>query len=106
MKIVHSTLLTLLLAGAAQAEWTKKDYSTEYDSCLSSCDRNHPKEHDKCGSYCTCVTDGLQARFADRDQITRQVIQQKMPDRIASLQKIANSCNQKQWGSAAWKLRF
>ena len=106
VKFVHSMLLATLLAGAAQAEWAKKDYSAEYDACLPACDKNHPNEHEKCVGYCKCVTGGMQAQFADHEQMTRQVAQQKIKDRIASLQKMANSCNHKQWGSPAWKLRF
>jgi hypothetical protein len=105
MKIVHC-MLAVLLTGAAQAEWAKKDYSAEYDACLPPCDQNHPKEHDKCLSYCTCVTDHMQTLFADHDRMTQQVIQQKTRDAIASLQKIANSCNLKHWGSAAHRLKF
>lgn len=105
MKIMHC-VLAVLLAGAAQAEWAQKDYSAEYDACLPPCDQNHPKEHDKCVSYCTCVTDRMQIQFSDHNQMTLQVIQQKKRDQIASLQKIANSCNLKQWGSAAHRLRF
>lgn len=106
MKIMHCILLATLLAGAVQAEWAKKDYSAEYDACLPPCDQNHPKEHEKCVSYCTCVTDGMQAHFANHDQMTREVIQQKMRDRIASLQKIANACNLTCWGSASHRLEF
>ena len=106
VKIVPYMLLAMVLAGAVRAEWPKKDYAAEYDACLSPCSRNHPKEHDKCVSYCTCVTDGMQARFADHGRLTRQVIGQKMREEIASLQKIANSCNLKLWGSAAQRLKF
>ncbi|WP_298256397.1 hypothetical protein [Bradyrhizobium sp.] len=106
MKIMRCVLLAVLLAGAAQAEWAKKDYSAEYDVCLPPCDHNHPKEHDKCVSYCACVTDGMQTHFTNHDQMTREVVQRKIRDQIASLQKIANSCNLKHWGSAAHRLRF
>lgn len=106
MKIVHCMLLAMLLAGAARAEWAKKDYSAEYDACLPPCDQNHPKEHEKCAGYCSCVTDGMQAHFANHDQMTREVIQQKTRERISSLQKIANSCNLKHWRSAAHRLQF
>ena len=106
MMFVRYALPAILLAGAAQAEWAKKDYSAEYDACLPSCDKNHPNEHEKCVGYCTCITDRMQARFADHAQMRREVIQQKMRDQVASLQKIANSCNQKHWGSPAGRLKF
>ena len=106
MKTLRYMLLAIIVAGAAQAEWAKKDYSAEYGACLPPCDKNHPNEHDKCVSYCTCVTDGMQTQFADHDQMTRQVNQQKLRDPIARLQKIANSCNLKHWKSAAQRLKF
>lgn len=106
MKIMYSTLLAILLFGAARAEWAKKDASAEYDNCLPRCDENNPKEHGKCVSYCECVTDGMQVQFADHDQLVRQVTDQKMPERVASLQKIANSCNQKIWKNPARRLKF
>ena len=106
MKIMHCALAAILLAGCAQAKWAKRDYSAEYDACLPSCEQNHPKEHDKCVSYCTCVTNAMQTQFSDHDQMTREVIRQRTHDQIASLQKIANSCNLKQWGSASHRLKF
>ena len=104
MKLVCYTLLAMLLAGSAQAEWAKQVYSAEYESCLPPCDKNSPKEHDKCVSYCTCVTDSMQAQFADHDRLAREAFQKKMPERIARLQRIVNSCNHKFWRTAARKL--
>jgi hypothetical protein len=109
MKMLRYTLMAMTamaVADAAQAEWAAKDYSAEYNACLPSCDNNHANEHDRCVSYCKCVTDGMQALFADHEQMTRQVTRQKNNDRTASLQRMADSCNHKQWGSPAWKLKF
>lgn len=107
MRFVHCALLAIwLCSSTAQAEWAKKDYSSEYDNCLPPCDKNNPKEHEMCVKYCGCVTDGMQGQFADHNQMTREVMLQKMPERIASLQKIANGCNHKYWGNPAQKLKF
>ena len=99
-------LLAILLTGSAHAEWAPKDYASEYDGCLPRCDKNNPHDHDKCVAYCRCVTDGMQAQFADRDRLMREVIEQKMADRIARLQKLANGCNQRIWGNPARRLKF
>ena len=104
LKFMCFALLALFFAGAAQAEWAKQVYSAEYESCLPPCDRNSPKEHDKCVNYCTCVTDNMQAQFADHDQLTRQAFAEKRRERIATLQRIVNSCNHKSWGTPARKL--
>jgi hypothetical protein len=106
MKQTAYVLLTVLLAIPAHAEWAKKDYATEYDQCTPACYKNNPKEHDKCDIYCRCVRDDMQVRFTDHDQLIRDVVQDKNADRIASLQKIANSCNQQIWGNSAKKLKF
>lgn len=106
MRQVACALLTLLLAIPAHAEWAKKDYDLEYDQCTPACYRNNPKERAKCDIYCHCVTEDMQTRFSDHALLLRDVIAQKNPDRIASLQKIANSCNQQIWGTTAPKLKF
>jgi hypothetical protein len=106
MKQVAYALLMALLAVPAHAEWAKKDYATEYDNCTPACYKNNPKAHDKCDSYCHCVTDGMQTQFSDHDQLMRDTVQQKMPDRIAALQRIANRCNQQIWGNPARKLKL
>ena len=99
-------LLPILLAGPAQAGWAQKDYISEYDGCLPSCDKTNPQEHDRCVSYCRCVIDGMQAQFGDHDQLMREVTEQKLADRIARLQKLTNSCNQQLWRNPARKLKF
>jgi len=106
MKRVHYLLIPILLASPAQAGWTQKDYAREYDRCLSGCDKNNPQEHDKCISYCGCAIDSTQAEFADHDQLTREVTEQKLADRIARLQKLTNSCNQRLWRNPARKLKL
>jgi hypothetical protein len=99
-------LLALLLVIPAHAEWTQRDYASEYDGCLPACDKNNPREHDRCVSYCRCVTDGAQTRFSDHNQFVRDIIQRKLPDQVAPLQKIANRCNQQIWKNPARKLKF
>ena len=106
MKRLRYVLLPIFLAGPAHAEWTQRDYASEYDGCLSHCDKNNPHDHAKCIAYCRCVTDGVQSGFASHDQLAREVIEQKLPDRIAILQKLANRCNQQIWGNPARKLKF
>jgi hypothetical protein len=106
MKQTAYALLMVWLLVPAHAEWAKKDYATEYDQCTPTCYKNNPKAHDKCDIYCRCVTDDMQAQFIDHDQLIRVVVQDKNADRIASLQKIANSCNQQIWGNPARKLKF
>src|SRR5579871_5219776 len=105
MKNLHFGLVAILLAGSAQAEWTKTDYAREYDNCLAACDKSNPREHDKCVSYCGCVTDGMEAQFSDRDRLTREAVQQKMPERIRSLQRLADHCNHQIWRNPARKLK-
>ena len=106
MKRARYVLLAILLAGPAQAAWTQQDYAREYDGCLAGCDKTNPREHDTCVSYCRCVIDGTQAQFADHDQLMREMTEQKLADRIARLQKLANSCNQQLWRNPARKLKF
>jgi hypothetical protein len=106
MKQTAYALLVAWLVVPAHAEWTKKDYASEYDNCTPACYKNNPKAHDKCDRYCRCVTDDMQTQFSDHDQMMRDVVQDKNADRIASLQKIANSCNRQIWGNPAKKLKF
>ena len=106
MKQTACALLTVCLIVPVQAEWAKKDYASEYDQCTPACYKNNPKAHDKCDSYCRCVTDDMQTQFSDHDQMIRDVVQDKNADRIASLQKIASGCNQQIWGNPAKKLKF
>jgi hypothetical protein len=106
MKRLGCALLPILLASPVHAEWTQKDYAGEHDGCLSRCDKNNPQDHAKCTAYCHCVTDRMQSEFAGHDQLAREVIEQKLPDRIAILQKLANRCNQQIWGNPARKLKF
>ena len=106
MKQLAYALLMVLLVGPARAEWAQKDYATEYDQCTPACYKNNPKQHDKCDTYCHCVTDDMQTRFSDHDQLVHDVVQDQNPDRIAALQKIANGCNQQIWGNPAKKLKF
>jgi len=98
-------LMLMLLAIPAHAEWAKKDYDFEYNQCTPACYKNNPKAHDKCDIYCHCVTDDMQTRYSDH-ALLKGVLEQKVPDRISMLQKIANSCNQQIWGNAARKLKF
>ena len=105
MKKVACVLLTVL-ALPAHAEWAKKDYAAEYDQCTPACYKNNPKQHDKCDSYCHCITDDMQAQFSDHDQLIRNVAQEKLPTSIAALQKIANGCNRQIWGNPARKLKI
>lgn len=106
MKQVVYALLAFLLAIPVHAEWAKKDYTSEYEQCTPACYKNNPKTHDKCDSYCRCVTDERQALFPDHDQLVRDAAKQTPPNRIVALQKIANSCNQRIWGNSAKKLRL
>ena len=105
MKKAAYALLMLALTVPAYAEWAKRDYDLEYDQCTPACYKNNPKEHDKCATYCHCVTDDLQRQFSDH-ALLQDVLEQKKPDRITGLQKIANSCNQRIWGNPARKLKF
>lgn len=105
MKGMHCALLAVFLLGSAQAEWTKKDYAREYDSCLPSCEKTNPREHDKCVAYCGCVTDGMQAQFSNHDRLTREAAQ-KLSARIATLQRLADHCTHQVWGNPARKLKF
>ena len=52
------------------------------------------------------VMDQMQTQFPDHDALEREATQEKRPDRIASLQMIANTCNQKAFGAPAKKLEF
>jgi len=98
--------LALFLAAPAYAQWAPQVYSTEYEACVPPCDQNNPSSHDKCTAYCKCVMDQMQSQFPDHDALEREATQEKRPDRIASLQTIANGCNQKSFGAPAKKLEF
>ena len=106
MGLLRCALLTLLLVTPAYAEWTKSDSVREYEACLPACDKNNPRDRDKCVSYCGCVTREVQARFSSHPQLIRQVVEQKLADAVAALQKITNRCNQQIFGNPARKLRI
>ena len=106
MKIPHCVLMALLAAYPAQAEWAQKDYASEYDACVPNCDKNNPREHEKCVSYCGCVTDQMQAQYLDHNQLVQDAVQQKLSGSIARLQRIADHCNHQTWGNPARKLKF
>lgn len=99
-------LLALFLAAPAYAQWAPQVYTTEFEACVPPCDQNNPTSHDKCTAYCHCVMDQMQSQFPDHDALEREATQEKRPDRIASLQTIANACNQKSFGAPAKKLEF
>lgn len=98
--------MALSLAGPTHAGWAQKDYAHEFESCVAGCDKSNPREHEKCVSYCGCVTDEMQVQFSDYDQFVRDTFERKRPDRVASLQKAANRCNLQIWKNPARKLRF
>ena len=106
MKPACGILLAILLLSPVHAEWARKDYASEYENCVPPCQKNNPRDQDKCLGYCRCVTDDMQTQFADHDLLMREVLEQKLPDRIAGLQKIANTCNKQVWGNPARKLKF
>lgn len=106
MRLARGALSALLLALPAHAEWKQQDLNNEYESCLPSCDKNNPRDHDHCIRYCHCITDGLQAEFSGHDQLVRDTTQLKLPDRIARLQRLANHCNHEIWKTPARKLKF
>jgi len=106
MKRIHFLLLPIWLAGPAQAGWTQKDYASEYDGCLSGCDKNNPQEHEKCVKYCRCLTEGMQTQFPNHDELVRQPAHGKLPERVAGLQRLADHCNHQIWGNPARKLKF
>jgi hypothetical protein len=98
--------LSLLLVRPVCAEWTKSDLTREYEACLSACDNANPRDHDKCVSYCRCVTEAVQARFSSHPQLIRDVVEQKLRDPVAALQKVTSRCNQHIFGNPARKLRI
>ena len=106
MKRLAAALPILLFAAVVHAEWAKQDYAREYDLCTPACYKNNPKQHDKCDSYCHCVTDDMQAQFSDHDRLMKDVVQERLPERIAGLQKIASRCNHQIWGNPARKLKI
>jgi hypothetical protein len=106
MKQVACTLLGLLLVIPARAEWKQTDNAREYEACIPECEKNSPREHDRCVNYCRCVTDRMQTQFPDRDRFLREVVEQKLPAPTADLQKIVNRCNQQIWKNPARRLKF
>lgn len=98
-------LLPILLTSSARAEWTKQDYASEFDGCLAGCDKNNRQEHEKCVNYCRCLADGMQAQFPSHDQLARDA-QQKLRERVAGLQRLADHCNHQIWGNPARRLKF
>ena len=98
--------LAPFLAAPAYAQWAPQVYTTEYEACVPPCDKNNPTSHGQCVSYCHCVMDAMQSQFPDHDALERAATQEKRPDSIASLQKIANTCNQKAFGAPARPLEF
>jgi hypothetical protein len=47
----------------------------------------------------------MQAEFSSHQQLVREVTQQKLPERAARLQRLADHCNHEVWKSAARKLK-
>jgi len=106
-RYAHRTLvLALFLTAPAYAQWAPQVYTTEFEACVPPCDSNNPTSHDKCVAYCHCVMDAMQSQFPDHDALEREATQEKRSDRIASLQAIANTCNQQAFGAPAKKLEF
>jgi 2-keto-4-pentenoate hydratase len=99
-------LLAFLLAAPGRAEWTKADMVREYEACLPACDITNPRDHDKCVSYCHCVTDAVEGRFSSHQQLIREVVEQKLREPLAALQKITNRCNRQIFGNPARKIRI
>jgi len=106
MKPFASALIVLFLAAPTRAEWTKKNYATEYGQCTPACYKNNPKAHDKCDNYCHCVTGDMQTQFPDHDQFVREVVAQRRTDYLTALQKIANNCNRHIWGTSVRRLKL
>jgi hypothetical protein len=102
----YAVMAIFLATTPAYAEWPPQAYSQEYDACVPACDKNNPSAHDKCTAYCHCVMDEMQTQFPDHAQLVRELTQEKRPDRMATTQMIANTCNQKIWGVPAKKLEF
>ncbi len=97
-------LLILLLSTPAWAQWSEQTRSSEITNCVAACDKNNPTRHDMCVAGCRCILDATQAQFPDHDQIQREIIDQKLPDRIAAYQTIVDNCNRQTFGGAARKL--
>ena len=106
MPFKHYALIAILLATPVHARWVPETYSQEHNDCVKACDKNNPSDHGKCVSYCDCAIGDMQAQFPDHGQMVREVTQQKLPSRVATLQTIANACNQKVFGKPAKKLEI
>ncbi len=97
-------LAAILLSTPASAEWTAQRYSSEVADCTAACDKNNPTRHDKCVAGCRCIMDAARTQFPDHDQLQREVVEQKLPNRVATFQMIVDTCNRQQFGGPAKKL--
>jgi len=104
MNLRAYVLVTLLLSTPACAQWSAQTYSSETASCVAACDQNNPTRHDTCVAGCRCIIDTTSRQFPDHDQLQREIIVQKLPDRIAAYQTIVDDCNRQTFGGAARKL--
>jgi hypothetical protein len=101
MPLKRYALIMLFLATPVHAQWAPQTYSAEYDACVPPCDKNNPTDHEKCAATCKCVMDNLQTQFPDHNQFVRETMQEKLPNRLATLRMITDTCNQKSWGNPA-----
>jgi len=104
MSLKRYAVMAILLATPAHAAWTPQQYSAEYQACIPPCEKN-TNDHANCENYCHCVMDGLQTEFPNHDQLVRDVIQQKLPNSVAAMQRIVDACNGKFFGGPAKKLQ-
>jgi hypothetical protein len=94
----YGLVVAVFLAMPAYAQWTPELYKSEYESCVPECDKNNPAAHDKCVSYCRCVTDSMQSTFPDHGRMLSD-FEKKVPASFAALQGMANACNHKSFGA-------
>jgi len=94
-------LAAIFLAAPAYAEWAPRVYTGEYDACVAACDKNNPTQHDKCTGVCGCVMGALQSQFPDHDKLSRETAEQQLPERVAEVKAVTDSCNKKFWGVPA-----
>ncbi len=104
MMICRYALAAILLSPPAYAEWTAQQYSKEVTDCAAACDKNNPTRHDTCVAGCRCVMNAAKTQFPDHDQLQREVVEQKLPNRVATFQMIVDTCNRQTFGGPAKKL--
>lgn len=103
MTLHRYVMVALFLSIPAQAAWTPQEYSSDVASCVATCAARAPTRQE-CVAYCGCLFDEVRRQFPDHERLRHEIFVQKLPNRIAAFQAIANTCSLRIHGVPANKL--